>query len=449
MKDIHPVALFRLTVLGPLASRDHLERGELKQVVRELAAKTYDIPNSKRVQISESSIERWYYQWRRGGIDALAPTTRVDKGRSTLPDELQSRILTAKKEQPSRSVNAIKKLLELGGVVGNDKLSRSAVYRVLQANNLSTRSFGNADKIQQRLPFVAKFAGDIWQGDVMHARSIKIGGKQRKLYLVSFMDDASRLIVNSQFRLGEKAQDVEAVLKDALLKRGVPKRIIIDNGAAYRAGSLQGSCARLKIKLAYCRPYQPQGKGKLEKWHATFRRDFINEVDWQNFESLSELNGSLNAYLDELYHQRPHGGLADKMTPLERWRQDVPRLRQLGSDAKILDELFYYRIERKVRNDSSISFANQFYEVSHELIGQKVMLVYDPETKQPQWVESQEGNRLGAVHLVDPIHNSTRRRCSSVHVEEDASPSKPSSDLITEANKIHKAKFQINTLEEK
>jgi hypothetical protein len=43
-KPIHPLALFRLSVLGPLASRDHLERGELKKIISELASKTHRIP---------------------------------------------------------------------------------------------------------------------------------------------------------------------------------------------------------------------------------------------------------------------------------------------------------------------------------------------------------------------------------------------------------------------
>ena len=30
MKAVDPVALFRLSVLGPLASRDRLERGEIR-----------------------------------------------------------------------------------------------------------------------------------------------------------------------------------------------------------------------------------------------------------------------------------------------------------------------------------------------------------------------------------------------------------------------------------
>lgn len=80
----------------------------------------------------------------------------------------------------------------------------------------------------------------------------------RKTYLVSLLDDASRLIVHSAFCLGETALDIEGVLKQALLKRGVPVKIILDNGSAYRSGSLQSICALLEIRLVYCRPYEPQ-----------------------------------------------------------------------------------------------------------------------------------------------------------------------------------------------
>ena len=34
MKDIDPKALFRLSVLGPLVSRERLERGQLQQLIR-------------------------------------------------------------------------------------------------------------------------------------------------------------------------------------------------------------------------------------------------------------------------------------------------------------------------------------------------------------------------------------------------------------------------------
>ena len=60
MKDLHPMALFRLSVLGPLVSRERLDRGELKRLIRELAAREYDIPGSRHSRLSEKTIEAWY-----------------------------------------------------------------------------------------------------------------------------------------------------------------------------------------------------------------------------------------------------------------------------------------------------------------------------------------------------------------------------------------------------
>ncbi len=66
MQSIHPVALFRLSVLGPLASREHLTHGELKPILRERAAVPHQIPGSRRSYLSDKTIEAWYYAWRQG-----------------------------------------------------------------------------------------------------------------------------------------------------------------------------------------------------------------------------------------------------------------------------------------------------------------------------------------------------------------------------------------------
>ena len=68
MKEIDPVALFRLSVLGPLVSRERLDRGELQQIIRELALREYAIPGSRRRLVGEKTIEAWYYAWRKKGI---------------------------------------------------------------------------------------------------------------------------------------------------------------------------------------------------------------------------------------------------------------------------------------------------------------------------------------------------------------------------------------------
>jgi len=169
---------------------------------------------------------------------------------------------------------------------------------------------------------VAERAGDLWYSDVMHGPKVMIKGRWQKSYLISLMDDASRLIAHSAFCASETALAVEGVLKQALLKRGLPVKLIVDNGAAYRAASLQGICARLQIRLIYCRPYQPEGKGKIERWHRVIRSAVVSELTQAQCQNLSELNARLWAWLEQVYHQSAHSALAG-LTPWVRWQQDL------------------------------------------------------------------------------------------------------------------------------
>jgi transposase InsO family protein len=256
---MNPMALFRLSVLGPLVSRERLARGELQKSIRELAQREYAIPGTRRRHLGETTIEAWFYAWRRQGIDGLTPKPRVDRGQSKLSLPIQEAILAAKRENPRRSIRQIQRLLEAAGAVAGDSLSRSAIHRLLQQHGLS-RMTGSASLPEEKRSFVAESAGAIWYGDVMHGPRVPFNGQLRKTYLVSLMDDASRLIAHTAFCLGETALDIEGVLKQALLKRGIPIKLIVDNGAAYRANTLQAICARLGIHLIYCRPYAPEGK---------------------------------------------------------------------------------------------------------------------------------------------------------------------------------------------
>ena len=189
MHEIHAVALFRYSVLGALVSRGRLERGELKATIRGLAARDYAIPGSRNSRISEKTIEAWYYAWRRGGIDALTPRLRADRGQSKLDPAIQAAILAAKRENPRRSINQIRRLLEERGTVAKDALPRSSVHRLLKIHGLS-RIPGSASEPEEHRAYEAEYAGDIWYGDVMHGPKVPMGGALRKAYLVSLMDDA-------------------------------------------------------------------------------------------------------------------------------------------------------------------------------------------------------------------------------------------------------------------
>ena len=408
MKEIDPVALFRLSVLGPLVSRERLGRGELQQIIRELALREYAIPGSRRRLVGEKTIEAWYYAWRKNGIDGLAPKPRADAGVSKIPPTLQSALLAAKRDNPRRSIRQLRQLMESSGQAAQGALSRSAIHRLLQEHGLS-RMPGSAARPEERRSFVAEQAGSIWYGDVMHGPAVSVAGRRRKVYLVSLIDDASRLVAHSAFCLGETALDIEGVLKQAVLKRGLPRKLVVDNGSAYRAHTLQGICARLGIHLIYCRPYAPEGKGKLERWHRTFRDQFLSELDEGRVDGLDDLNARLWAWVEQVYHRTPHGGL-DGQTPLARYQRDLPKIRALGQRAAQLDAIFHHRISRFVRKDGTVSYQGNRFEVPYELAGKTIRLVVDPHAETVVGIEDDQGNSLGTATPLDAEANLHRRR---------------------------------------
>ncbi len=389
MLEIHPLALFRLSVLGALVSRERLHRGELQKAIHELAQREYAIPGSQRRMLAEKTIQAWYYTWRKQGIAGLAPKTRIDRGQSKIAPALQTAVLAAKRDNPRRSVRQIKRLLEADGQVAHQGLSRSSIHRLLQHNGLSQLS-GSASLPEEKRSFGAEFAGSIWYGDVMHGPHVPIKGQLRKTYLVSLL--------------------IEGVLKQALLRRGVPIKFIVDNGAAYRAATLQGVCARLGIALIFCRPYAPEGKGKLERWHRTFRDQFLGELDERLITSLEDLNARLWAWIEQVYHHQTVHASLDGLTPLKRYQRDLPRIRNLGTHASQLDALFYHRVERFVRKDGTVSYLAQRFEVPYELSGKTVRLVVDPHAQRVVGVENEAGVSLGQATALDVLANVHRTR---------------------------------------
>lgn len=416
MKELDPIALFRLSVLGLLVSRAQLAHGELQATLRELAQKEYDIPGSARRHLSEKTLQAWYYAYRRHGLTGLSPKQRSDRGQSKLSPAVQERLLALKRENPRRSIRMLRLMLEQEGLVRRCLLSRSAIHRFLKQHGLSRVGAADLTVSPERRSFVSEHAGALWYGDVMHGPHALVRGRRRKTYLVSLMDDASRLIAHSAFCLSESALDVEGVLKQALLKRGAVRKLVVDNGAAYRAGSLQSICARLAIQLVYCRPYSPESKGKLERWHRTLREQFLSEQ--KSCIELQELNARLWAWI-ELYHRTPHAGLANR-TPLERYQQDLAVIRPLGALAAQLDSLFQHRVQRLVRKNGTVSYKGRFFEVPCELSGKTLYLVVDPHSQQALSMEDEQGRCLGAAVPLDELANRhrTRRRPMPACAEE-------------------------------
>jgi hypothetical protein len=147
----------------------------------------------------------------------------------------------------------------------------------------------------------------------------------------------------------------------------------------------------------------------LERWHRTFRDQFLSELEVSRINDLDDLNARLWAWIEQVYHRTVHSSLDDK-TPLARFQQDLAQIRQLGQKAAQLDAIFYHRVKRKVRKDGSVSYQGCDFEVPYELSGKTVCLVVDPHVQQVVGVEDEDGNSRGAATPLDALANRHRRR---------------------------------------
>jgi len=203
-------------------------------MLRELASKEYDIPGSRRRQVAEKTLQYLVLSLSPEGLAGLAPKQRCDHGQSKISTAVQERLLAAKRENPRRS------LPHVAAVVGGRRRGAAGRFVAFGDPPLpATPRIIPSRRCRQPTRGTAQLPGgvcnQIWFGDVMHGPRVLVQGRPRKTYLVSLLDDASRLIAHSAFCLAETALEIEGVLKQGVLKRGVCNKLIVDNGSAYRS----------------------------------------------------------------------------------------------------------------------------------------------------------------------------------------------------------------------
>jgi len=396
------IALFRFQVIAPLLSISG-PRGAQKREIAELASRRHDHPRRGWITVGAGTIEEWLLRFRRGGLDGLQDKRRRDHGRSRrIGAELAEAVIALAEGRPDLDGPGLLAELKVGF---DDVPSLSTLYRFLRAHGLDQR---RAPARKDHRAFEFDLAGDCWQGDVMYGPSLPgPDGRRRKTYLIAILDDATRVIVHAQFYFEQHLRSLKDCLKQALLKRGVPRRFYFDNGQIFRSRLLLLLCARLGIQLIHTRPYQPQGRAKLERWFLTVRRKFLPRVDLDQLDGIDALNRLLFAWVEGEYHQRPHRGLAGE-TPLDRWLRLSTTLRSLPLDVD-LDTLFLDEVTRRVAKDGTIALNSRRFEAGPRFIGRKVTVRFDPFDLRSVLIQIKDGESARAFP-VDLVANRRVRR---------------------------------------
>lgn len=415
------VALFRYRVIADLI---HTERGQrgLYAKMREKSAQDWEIPGTLRRKLGAETIRGWLSDYRRGGFDALLPKVRRDAGCArSIPQQVADLLCETKEQHPDYSVTLVidhvKKVAPLPeGVM----LAPSTVHRVLSLAGLMEKKRGEPTP-KDRRRFAFEMAGELWMSDVMHGPSVTVAGQKRKTYLIAIIDDATRLVPYAAFALCETASAFLTVLEQAIRRRGIPKRIYVDNGSAFRAQQLAMVCAKLGITLIHARPYAPQGKGKMERWFRTVRLQLLPTLQPEDKKSLDAINRRLWAWVEGEYHRNPHRGIEGD-SPADRWASHSDDVRLPPDD---ISELFLFEQKRRVQADRTVSLDGIAYEVDATLVGETVLLRYDPSRPREQravhvW---HRGKHIQVARRVDAYANCFVKRdhgTKALHASEPA-----------------------------
>lgn len=409
-QDREEIALKKFALIAPVLNGQVPNQ---KEYFKDLASKPIVMPHYGIKRYSPKSFSWWLYLYRCHGLEGLKPGYRSDRGKSRrITDEMALQIAAKRAEKPRLNGIMLYDELVKEGIFTPNKVSLSTFYRYLaQHPDLAAPPAAEVGAEAKEIKrFAHQWVNELWQGDIMYGPYLKVGRGKRQTYLIAFIDDASRLILHAQFFWEQNYTAVRATLKEAILKRGVPKMIYTDNGKVYRSGQLAVVCASLGCSLLHAEPFAPYARGKIERFFRTVRTRFLPRLDLEKIKSLEELNLAFWQWLEEDYQRKIHSSLG--LSPLDFFLSQTERVR-VFPDPALLDEYFLLRVMRKVNLDATFSLDNILYETEPQLAGLRLEVRYDPE-----WLLNparpvllyREGLKVGEARQVDLAANATLKR---------------------------------------
>jgi len=431
--DAEAMAIFRAQVIGPLVCRE-LGRGELGAAISALSQEPFRPPGSREARtFSASTLERWYYAYKRGGLSALRSKGRQQGFALKLSAEERELLVAIRSEHRSASVPLIRRTLLADGRLAEGQVSDATLRRLFAAKGLDRIGL-RASKTGARLRWEAERPNALWHADVCHGPSLRQDGRTLPLRVHAVLDDASRYLVAIVATSSERESEMLELLVKAIRLHGKPDALYLDNGPTYIGSALQTACARLGIALLHARPHDPEARGKMERFWRTLREgclDHLHEVA-----SLHDVQVRLLAFLGRHYHIAPHASLVGR-SPAQVYETD--RTIVEVAEPELRDALTV-RGRRRVRRDGTVSVAGTDFELAQGFLAGRLVTVARTLVAPSAlpWVEH-EGRRFPLLP-VDPKANARRLRPRPHRAARgiDAVPFDPPSALLDAALGRHR-----------
>jgi transposase InsO family protein len=323
-----------------------------------------------RFGVTRQTAHRWLRRYASAGLAGLVDQSTVPGScPHQMPVVVEARVVELRREHPGWGPRTIVHRLEREGVVPVP--GRSSIYRCLVRHGLIEPAARRRKRADYRRWERAR-SMELWQMDVVGGVMLADGWKAS---IVSGVDDHSRFCVSAHVVERATARPVCDALAKAMRAYGVPEQVLTDNGKVFtgRFGPGTGEvlfdriCRENGIKHILTAPRSPTTTGKVERWHKTLRREFL---DGKVFTHIDEAQAAVDAWVHEYNYDRRHQGIGD-VTPWERFRfANVEAFEEP-------DESAVRATTRKVGRNGKISFASHGYTIGVWLAGETVEVTVD------------------------------------------------------------------------
>ena len=423
-------ARFRFSIVGALLSSPPA-RGDLKAAIGVLAAKTWTHPVSGReVRFAAVTIERWYYTALRAKDDpvrVLRRAVRKDCGTVSLTPALAARLSDQYRGHKHWSYQLhydnLAALVEADPSLG-PLPSYSTVRRYMQAYGLVRKPrprphgfLGETPAAERRehreiRSYEAEYVGSLWHLDFHHG-SLKVltdRGQWCRPIALGILDDHSRLCCHLQWYLSETAEDLVHGLSQAIQKRGLPRALLTDNGAAMVAEELAEGLLRLGILHQKTLPYSPYQNGKQESFWANLEGRLMQMLEGVADLTLDFLNHVTQAWAEMEYNRAVHR--ETRNAPVERFAHE-PQVMRSSPSSDALRAAFRLETRRRQRqSDGTISLDGVRFEIPA-----RYRHFSDVAVRYARWdlsrvdlVDERNGTILAPIYPLDRTANADGRR---------------------------------------
>jgi transposase InsO family protein len=373
MPDPYEIAAFRFEQIAPFLD-SAIDPSKRRDLMRRRAA--VDLPSGQRRRVPRGTLHRWIRCYQQHGIRGLMPQQRRDQGQPKIGDRgVIDRAIGLLLEQPHRSLRQLDVYLRTD--CADYDVSTATLRRRLIAHPawpaIERLRTGKDRRLVDR--YEAQHPHESWQLDGKGPFTVRfVRGQTARAHVLTVLDDHSRAVLAAHVANSEDTVAAITAFAKAAARYGLPERMQFDRGSAFDGKAFRDGIAHLGVHRNYVRARHPEAQGKIEAYHRSLQRWFLDELRAQEVHDLVHLQNLLEATIALVYQKHHHRGIG--MTPEQRLAGRLSERRV--SEAELARAFFISVYATSEKKTGAVQLPNGRFRVPLASAGKRGLFRYDP-----------------------------------------------------------------------